>query len=151
MEENGTSSSYSYPISSTISSEAKHLISHLLVNNPDNRYTVSDALNHPFFSENRIPDRIPTSALRLMPTQDEMFTNYSQQSNHASKVASMLEKAKKSNIFNEIDPINQPLKILKGKRKSKISIYIKYHLYTHRDHSGSSYTIYKYTATGSSV
>ncbi|KAI8889219.1 Pkinase-domain-containing protein [Backusella circina FSU 941] len=111
--ENEKSSSYSYPSYSNISNEAKDLIAQLLVNNPDNRYKVLDALNHSFFSKDRIPDHIPVSALRCMPTRDEMFHDMNPVSQHVSRLANALEEARMDKIENEIDPINEPLTLLK--------------------------------------
>ena len=60
--------SYSFPDNCVISEEAKDLISRILVTDPEERPTIDDMLNHPFFTKNPIPRLLPTSTLAVPPS-----------------------------------------------------------------------------------
>ncbi|KAL9539591.1 hypothetical protein MBANPS3_010176 [Mucor bainieri] len=97
-----------------VSSQAKHLISSLLVNDPDQRLTVIEALKHPFFSM-AMPLQIPKSALQTIPTSQALFGTPDTQflsTPSTSKVTVAIQDAKDSNKCYEDTDIQPPLKIM---------------------------------------
>ncbi|KAI8380765.1 kinase-like domain-containing protein [Blakeslea trispora] len=79
-----------------ISDYAKNLITKLLVNNPDRRLSVIEALKHPFFQK-PIPDKIPQSAFFRPPEYTELFDSSDDAYLTQSKVAVAIHRAKDEN------------------------------------------------------
>ncbi|ORY94502.1 kinase domain protein, partial [Syncephalastrum racemosum] len=75
IRENSSLPTYTFPPNADvpISDAAKDLISKLLVNDPSQRLSVPEILQHPFFQEGRLPENIPVSARKYAPTEEEMF------------------------------------------------------------------------------
>ncbi|CAG8493340.1 1571_t:CDS:10 [Ambispora leptoticha] len=57
---------YDFPSNINVSSEAKDLINYMLTQQPEDRPTIDQVLNHPFF-KGFTPTQLPTSALRIKP------------------------------------------------------------------------------------
>ncbi|CEP11079.1 hypothetical protein [Parasitella parasitica] len=73
VKQNEYQQGFKFPVDSfVVSPEAKSLISGLLVNDPDRRLSVIEALQHPFFSM-EIPTRIPRLALESPPSYQDLF------------------------------------------------------------------------------
>ncbi|KAI8970077.1 kinase-like domain-containing protein [Mycotypha africana] len=119
---------YIYPkeTAGNVSKEAKHMINHLLVNDPDERLSVVEALSHAFF-QSAIPDHIPKTALFETPSYDSLFkdTTFSNHSkangdgtnkqtiqNSQSKVALAVQQAKNADHCFYDSDIRPPLNIL---------------------------------------
>lgn len=132
MRQNQHQQGFKFPADSfVISSEAKHLISSLLVNDPgnerdvaiyqstltsaiDRRLTVIGALKHPFFSM-EIPIQIPRSALQTIPTHQALFGTKDTQflsTPSTSKVTVAIQDAKDTNRCYEDLDIQPPMKIM---------------------------------------
>ncbi|KAG1107395.1 hypothetical protein G6F42_016380 [Rhizopus arrhizus] len=132
VRQNQHQQGFKFPADSfVISSEAKHLISSLLVNDPgnerdvaiyqstltsaiDRRLTVIGALKHPFFSM-EIPIQIPRSALQTIPTHQALFGTKDTQflsTPSTSKVTVAIQDAKDTNRCYEDLDIQPPMKIM---------------------------------------
>ncbi|CAO3658419.1 unnamed protein product [Rhizopus stolonifer] len=113
VKQNGDSSTFSFPKEDTnVSSDAKHLISSLLVNNPDLRLTVTQALNHSFFVAHSIPERMPKTALYKKPSHRDLYPSEYTNTSSQSKVADSVRQAGDANE-NYVDrSIKPPLQLL---------------------------------------
>ncbi|GAN04909.1 protein serine/threonine kinase [Mucor ambiguus] len=115
VRQNQHQQGFKFPVDSfVISSQAKHLISSLLVNDPDQRLTVIEALKHPFFSM-AMPLQIPKSALQTIPTNQALFGTPDTQflsTPSTSKVTVAIQDAKDSNKCYEDTDIQPPMIIM---------------------------------------
>ncbi|KAI9308489.1 kinase-like domain-containing protein [Cunninghamella echinulata] len=68
IHENSKLPSYSFPSNIHLSTEAKDLISKLLVNDPDVRIAIPEIIQHPFLQHPDLPSRIPHFAMKTEPT-----------------------------------------------------------------------------------
>ncbi|ORZ23114.1 kinase-like domain-containing protein [Absidia repens] len=75
IRDNSNRPSYSYPQNITLSNEAKDLIAKLLVNDPGQRLSISNILQHPFIQHSNLPKYIPLSALQGRPTLQYLPTS----------------------------------------------------------------------------
>ncbi|KAI7879550.1 kinase-like domain-containing protein [Mucor mucedo] len=111
VRQNELSREYTFPKNHVgfkpVSEYAKDLISKLLVNNPDTRLSVIEALEHGFFSKFKSPLRIPKTALYKIPEDYEMFGD-----DEPSKVDDAIRRAKDRNESHVDHNVNPPLKIM---------------------------------------
>lgn len=78
----------------------------------EERLSVIDALEHPFFSKHEMPDCIPHRALYSEPTHRELFQSHYTNSQITSSVIKAIEAAK-SRTDNFVDyNINPPLELM---------------------------------------
>ncbi|KAI8641306.1 hypothetical protein BD408DRAFT_418302 [Parasitella parasitica] len=95
VKQNEYQQRFTFPVDSfVVSTEAKSLISGLLVNDPDQRLSVIQALQHPFFSR-EIPTQIPRLALESPPSYQDLFTPNDTQHLHSMKNKSTATTASK--------------------------------------------------------
>ncbi|OBZ91180.1 Serine/threonine-protein kinase plo1 [Choanephora cucurbitarum] len=94
-----------------ISDYAKNLITKLLVNNPDQRLSVIEALKHPFFQK-PIPDKIPQSAFFRPPEYKELFEPSEDAYLTQSKVAMAIHRARDENECYVDCDIQPPLTLM---------------------------------------
>lgn len=68
------SNTFSFPDHVMVSSEAKHLIIHMLQHHPHNRLRLKDVLEHPFFTASHVftPASLPESSLRQCPHIEDL-------------------------------------------------------------------------------
>lgn len=114
VQRNESDTQYRFPPAKdfNVSEDAKDLISKLLVNSPEERLSVIDALEHPFFSKHDMPDCIPHRALYTEPTHRELFESQYTNSQITSSVIKAVEAAK-SRTDSFIDRnINPPLELM---------------------------------------
>ncbi|KAI8341409.1 kinase-like domain-containing protein [Chlamydoabsidia padenii] len=100
IHENATKPSYNFPVSIKLSSEAKDLVSKLLVNDPDTRLSISEILQHPFIQHHELPTRIPHSALQTRPVLQFLRTPTSESSELPS--SSQLDDSEQSEVEKKL-------------------------------------------------
>ncbi|CAO3632055.1 unnamed protein product [Mucor hiemalis] len=114
VQRNESDTQYRFPPAKdfNVSEDAKDLIAKLLVNRPDERLSVIEALEHPFFSNHDMPDCIPFKALFTQPTHRELFESHYTNSQITSNVVKAVEAAKSRTDSFVDNNINPPLELM---------------------------------------
>ncbi|CAO3658664.1 unnamed protein product [Rhizopus microsporus] len=113
VKQNKDSNTFSFPSEDFhVSADAKNLISSLLVNNPDHRLTVTQALKHPFFLSHNIPENLPRDALFKQPSHKSLYPSKYNNISSQSKVADSIRHAANENESYVDQSIQPPLELL---------------------------------------
>ncbi|KAG1054715.1 hypothetical protein G6F43_003292 [Rhizopus delemar] len=114
VRQNQESNTFSFPSDDVhVSKDAKDLISSLLVNDPDLRLTVTQALNHSFFTAHKIPEQMPKEALYKQPSYNYLYPSEYNNTSSQSKVADSVRQAGDANESYVDHSIKPPLELLR--------------------------------------
>jgi len=89
---------YQWPLDSDryISSQAKNLISQIFMKSPTERPDLKQMSDHPFFTKLPVPQSLPHSILKHIPSKEELFPD----SNSAQKDNTGITSSSRSNSWN---------------------------------------------------
>ncbi|ORZ20504.1 kinase-like domain-containing protein [Absidia repens] len=106
---NSKKPTYVFSEQGSTSSEAKDLVSKMLVNDPDERLSISDILQHPFIQHQELPTRIPHSALQGRPTLQFLRTSSEDPASSSSQLNSQHASSDKKLIVTLASALTKAL------------------------------------------
>lgn len=80
----------------------------------DLRLTVTQALNHSFFTAHKIPEQMPKEALYKQPSYNYLYPSEYNNTSSQSKVADSVRQAGDANESYVDHSIKPPLELLRG-------------------------------------